>query len=66
MGSVALALALILCTCTLSVSDQEYVGTCESDVAQSRISDRRVVSRGPDRFFSRESWVGPLVTGRVG
>ena len=61
----ALAPALIFLTCSL-VLDQEYVGTYESDVAQPRVSDRRVVSLVSQIVSLRESWVGPLVTGRVG
>ena len=45
--------ALILRTCTLSVSDLECVGTYESDVAQPRISDRRVDFGEPHCFFER-------------
>ena len=42
---VALALAVILRTCALIVMNQKYVRTYESNVAQPRISDRRVLSR---------------------
>ena len=54
----ALAPALIFLTCSLPVLDQECFGTRESDVAQSRISDRRVRVPVSLILSSRESWVG--------